>query len=152
MVFFPFLTYGLHPFLLFPQGHGRHHSLYLFLTSGSGDRQREEGCKGGDVYLKKSLFVSLKDSGNYQEEDVNGSDAGRNPRKSCFRGTRRAAHPNRAEKAKSGRIRPTPFQSGVTPANQTKERPVHELSRGHSGTKIQCESCLFSQGKTPEFT
>ena len=24
--------------------------------------------------------------------------------------------------------------------------------RGHSGTKVQCESCLFSQGKTPEFT
>ena len=26
------------------------------------------------------------------------------------------------------------------------------FSQGHSGTKIQCESCLFSQGKTPEFT
>ena len=26
------------------------------------------------------------------------------------------------------------------------------FSRGHSGTKVQCESCLFSQGKTPEFT
>ena len=25
-------------------------------------------------------------------------------------------------------------------------------SQGHSGTKVQCESCLFSQGKTPEFT
>ena len=24
--------------------------------------------------------------------------------------------------------------------------------QGHSGTKVQCESCLFSQGKTPEFT
>ena len=24
------------------------------------------------------------------------------------------------------------------------------FSQGHSGTKIQCESCLFSQGKTPE--
>ena len=24
--------------------------------------------------------------------------------------------------------------------------------QGHSGTKIQCESCLFSSGKTPEFT
>ena len=26
------------------------------------------------------------------------------------------------------------------------------FSRGHSGTKVQCESCLFSQEKTPEFT
>ena len=24
--------------------------------------------------------------------------------------------------------------------------------QGHSGTKVQCEACLFSQGKTPEFT
>ena len=44
------------------------------------------------------------------------------------------------------------LNSGVTPANQTKERPVHELSWGHSGTKVRCESCLFSQGKTPGFT
>ena len=27
-----------------------------------------------------------------------------------------------------------------------------DFSQGHSGTKAQCESCLFSQGKTPEFT
>ena len=26
------------------------------------------------------------------------------------------------------------------------------FSQGHSGTKVQCESCSFSQGKTPEFT
>ena len=26
------------------------------------------------------------------------------------------------------------------------------FSQGRSGTKVQCESCLFSQGKTPEFT
>ena len=26
------------------------------------------------------------------------------------------------------------------------------FSRGHSGTKVRCESCLFSQRKTPEFT
>ena len=25
------------------------------------------------------------------------------------------------------------------------------FSGGHSGTKVQCESCLFSQGKTTEF-
>ena len=25
-------------------------------------------------------------------------------------------------------------------------------SHRHSGTKIRCESCFFSQGKTPEFT
>ena len=43
-------------------------------------------------------------------------------------------------------------KSGVTPANQTKEKPVHELSQGQTGTKVQCESRLFSQGKTPELT
>ena len=42
--------------------------------------------------------------------------------------------------------------SGVTPANQTKEGQFTNFSRGHSGTKVRCESCLFSQGKTPEFT
>ena len=26
------------------------------------------------------------------------------------------------------------------------------FSQGHSGTKAQCESCLFSKGKTPEST
>ena len=26
------------------------------------------------------------------------------------------------------------------------------FSQGRSGAKVQCESCLFSQGKTPEFT
>ena len=38
--------------------------------------------------------------------------------------------------------------SRAAPANQTKERSVHELF----GTKVQCELCLFSRGKTPEFT
>ena len=26
------------------------------------------------------------------------------------------------------------------------------FSQGHSGTKVRCESRLFSQGQTPEFT
>ena len=48
--------------------------------------------------------------------------------------------------------KPSP-KSGVTPANQTKERPVHELFAGAFRNKSSiCESCLFSQGKTPEFT
>ena len=42
--------------------------------------------------------------------------------------------------------------SGVAPANQTEESQFMNFSQGHSGTKIQCESCLFSQGRTPEFT
>ena len=45
-----------------------------------------------------------------------------------------------------------PYYSGVAPANQTKERSAHELFPGHSGTGVQREPCLFSQGKTPEFT
>ena len=42
--------------------------------------------------------------------------------------------------------------SGVAPANQTKKSQFINFSQGHSGTKVQCEPCLFSQGKTPEFT
>ena len=33
-----------------------------------------------------------------------------------------------------------------------KKGQFMNFSQGRSGTKIQCESCLFSQGKTPEFT
>ena len=33
-----------------------------------------------------------------------------------------------------------------------KKGQFMNFSQGHSGTKFQCESCLFSQGKTPEFT
>ena len=39
------------------------------------------------------------------------------------------------------------FRSGVAPANQTKESQFMNFSQGHSGTKAQCELCLFSQGK-----
>ena len=42
--------------------------------------------------------------------------------------------------------------SGVTPANQTKERPIYEPFRGQTGTKVRCESRWLSQGKAPEFT
>ena len=37
---------------------------------------------------------------------------------------------------------------------QTKPKKGQFMNfpQGHSGTKVQCESCLFSQGKTPEFT
>ena len=34
--------------------------------------------------------------------------------------------------------------SGVATANQTKEGQFMNFSQGHSGTKVQCESCLFS--------
>ena len=33
-----------------------------------------------------------------------------------------------------------------------KKGQFMNFSRGRSGTKVQCESCLFSQGKTSEFT
>ena len=36
------------------------------------------------------------------------------------------------------------FNSGVAPANQTKKGQFMNFSQGHSGTKVQCESCLFS--------
>ena len=37
---------------------------------------------------------------------------------------------------------------------QTKPKKGQFMNfpQGHSGTKVQCESCLFSQGKPPEFT
>ena len=40
------------------------------------------------------------------------------------------------------------------PPRQTKPKKGQfmNFSQGHSGTKVRCESCLFSQGKTPEFT
>ena len=41
--------------------------------------------------------------------------------------------------------------SGVTPANQTKERPVHELLAGAFGDKSSMWIVLVSQGKAPEF-
>ena len=44
--------------------------------------------------------------------------------------------------------RPHKWISGVTPANQTKKRPVHELFPGAFRNKSsRCESCLFSEGK-----
>ena len=33
-----------------------------------------------------------------------------------------------------------------------KKGQFMNFSQGHSGTKVQRESCLFSQGETPEFT
>ena len=33
-----------------------------------------------------------------------------------------------------------------------KKGQFMNFSQGHSGTKAQCESCLFSSGKRPEFT
>ena len=42
--------------------------------------------------------------------------------------------------------------SGVTRQTKPKKGQFMKISQGHSGRKGQCESCLFSQGKTPEFT
>ena len=42
--------------------------------------------------------------------------------------------------------------SGVARQTQPKKGQFMNFSQGHSRTKAQCESCLFSQGKTPEFT
>ena len=42
------------------------------------------------------------------------------------------------------------FRSG--PGKPKKKGQFMNFSQGRSGTKVQCESCLFSQGKTPEFT
>ena len=33
-----------------------------------------------------------------------------------------------------------------------KKGQFMNFSQGHSETKVQCESCLFSLGETPEFT
>ena len=36
--------------LVFPRRNGIHHTFFCSVTSGSGDRLREEGCHGGGVY------------------------------------------------------------------------------------------------------
>ena len=48
---------------------------------------------------------------------------------------------------------------GPRPQNQESSRQTKpkkgkfmNFSRGQIGTKVRCESCLFYQGKTPEFT
>ena len=43
------------------------------------------------------------------------------------------------------------IRSHLGKPNQRKGQFMN-FSRGHSGTKVRCESRLFSQGKTPEFT
>ena len=43
-------------------------------------------------------------------------------------------------------LRESPWQT------KPKKGQFMNFSQGHSGTKVQSESCLFSQGKTPEFT
>ena len=45
-----FRTYGVYPFPLFSQENGVHHSFFCSVTSGSGDRPRKEGSRGGGVY------------------------------------------------------------------------------------------------------
>ena len=45
-----FRTCGVYPFPLFFQENGIHHSFLCSVTSGSGDRPRKEGSRGGGVY------------------------------------------------------------------------------------------------------
>ena len=45
-----------------------------------------------------------------------------------------------------------PFFQEWPRQTKPKKGQFMNFSQGHSGTKVQCESCLFSQGKTPEFT
>ena len=52
-----FRTYGVYPFPLFSQEKGIHHSLFCSVTSGSGDRPRKEGSRGGGVY---SFFPRMR--------------------------------------------------------------------------------------------
>ena len=42
-------------------------------------------------------------------------------------------------------------ESGVARQTKPKKGQFMNFSQGHSGTKVQCELCLFSSGKTPEF-
>ena len=50
-VYPPFRTYGVYPFPLFSQ-ENKVYTIVFFgsVTSGSGDRPRKEGCRGGGVY------------------------------------------------------------------------------------------------------
>ena len=51
------------PLPLFSPGNGAYHSFFCSVTSGSGDRPREEGCRSGGAYSFSSLAT---------QEDVNG--------------------------------------------------------------------------------
>ena len=44
-----FRTYGVYPFPLFSQENSIRHSFFCSVTSGSGDRPRKEGSRGGGV-------------------------------------------------------------------------------------------------------
>ena len=52
-----FWTYGVYPFPLFPRKTEDPIAFFCSLTSGSGDRPRKEGSRGGGVY---SFFPSFR--------------------------------------------------------------------------------------------
>ena len=57
-------TFGVYHFPLFSRGDGIHPSLFCSVTSGSGNRPREEGCHGGGVCslpLRFELFSNSLD-------------------------------------------------------------------------------------------
>ena len=51
-----FGTYGVYPFPLLSQANGIHHSFFCSVTSGSGNRPRKEGSRGGGVYSIFPVF------------------------------------------------------------------------------------------------
>ena len=53
--------------------------------------------------------------------------------------------------AQTGCVTPAMFQESPR-QTKPKKGQFMNFSRGHSVTKVRCESRLFSQGKTPEFT
>ena len=59
-----FRTYGVYPFPFFSQENGIHHSFFSSVTSGSGDRPRKEGSRGGGVYsffpCKTAFFFKIR--------------------------------------------------------------------------------------------
>ena len=56
------------------------------------------------------------------------------------------------ESLENGLFRKDPFSQEWPRQTKPKKGQFMNFSQGHSGTKVQCESGLFSQGKTPEFT
>ena len=49
-MYLSFRTYAVYPFPLSSHGNGIHCSFFCSVTSGSGDRPKEERCHGGGVY------------------------------------------------------------------------------------------------------
>ena len=104
-----FRTYGVYPFPLFSQENGIHHSFFCTVTSGSGDRPRKEGSRGGGVY--SSFFFSLAGPEQGHNERNGGT---KNPNEDTKKMERRSKKPDRGCICQNRPFTKPPFISSRT--------------------------------------